>query len=282
MCIQFVYINNCAGDGEYQLILLNQREEYYKRPAKPAHYWQADASHCIGGTDEQVGREGGTWFAISSQGKAGALLNILQDAHNPTAKMGRGFLVRDYLTSDVECKTYLDNIYQHKEHYSPFNLVLLYKKSSTWNLSYISTECEGGHDINQGFHAFSNSSPNTLFTKVKHGKTMFKKIIEDHPKTSNKQHLIEDLFKLMSSTDVHLPDAEMVRLGGRSLQGESLSQFASIHVFMPDISYGSRTTSLVLVDSAGHCDYIERTMREPITDHNNIIWDTTQHTFDII
>lgn len=48
MCIMFVYINNDPTSEDYQLVLVNNRDEFYKRPTKPAAFWE-HCQHCIGG-----------------------------------------------------------------------------------------------------------------------------------------------------------------------------------------------------------------------------------------
>lgn len=40
MCILFCYINPHPKVGEYQLVLVNNRDEIYSRPAKAAHFWE--------------------------------------------------------------------------------------------------------------------------------------------------------------------------------------------------------------------------------------------------
>ena len=42
------------------------------------------------GTDQEPGREGGTWFAMSKKGKIGILLNILLNKLPDPDKKGRG------------------------------------------------------------------------------------------------------------------------------------------------------------------------------------------------
>ena len=76
MCIQLIYIDNDAGLDDYQLILVNQRDEKFDRPTKPAGYWE-HATHCISGRDWSAGCEGGTWFGASTKGKIGILTNVL-------------------------------------------------------------------------------------------------------------------------------------------------------------------------------------------------------------
>ena len=39
MCILFVYINPDPQPGTYKVILASNRDEIYKRPAKPSHEW---------------------------------------------------------------------------------------------------------------------------------------------------------------------------------------------------------------------------------------------------
>jgi uncharacterized protein with NRDE domain len=79
----------------------------------------------IVGIDAQPGREGGTWLGMSVKNrKIGALLNI----HQPVLsldKKPRGRLVVDYLVTDGDAQTYLNEINQERQLYSPFNLILL-------------------------------------------------------------------------------------------------------------------------------------------------------------
>lgn len=62
MCILFLYIPP-EPVGNYELLVLNNRDEFTARPARAAHHWESHA-HCIGGTDETEGKEGGTWFGM--------------------------------------------------------------------------------------------------------------------------------------------------------------------------------------------------------------------------
>ena len=48
MCILFFYLNEAAEEGKYRLILVNNRDEYYTRPTRPAAFWE-DNTDCISG-----------------------------------------------------------------------------------------------------------------------------------------------------------------------------------------------------------------------------------------
>lgn len=81
------------------------------------------------GVDIEPGKEGGTWFAFSTKGRAGALLNLpgYMRVAGDVGK-GRGCLVVDYLTSDDSPDNYLNKLHeinQTSQIYNPYNLVLL-------------------------------------------------------------------------------------------------------------------------------------------------------------
>jgi len=47
MCITFIYVNNnVATKEDYQVVIAFNRDEWFERPALPAHFWNDD---CISG-----------------------------------------------------------------------------------------------------------------------------------------------------------------------------------------------------------------------------------------
>lgn len=73
----------------------------------------------------EPGRELGTWLAIGNhQGtvKLGAILNITGEPHVPNA-LGRGFLIGDYLKSDLSSTEYSNRLIQSENEYSSFVLL---------------------------------------------------------------------------------------------------------------------------------------------------------------
>jgi len=83
--------------------------------------------YCINtvvGVDIVPGREGGTWFGVSSKfAKIGALLNIYEPYD--CNKRPRGPLVPDYLHTEQDAAAYIETVAQQQEEYNAFNLVLL-------------------------------------------------------------------------------------------------------------------------------------------------------------
>lgn len=49
MCLLFFQLGSGNERDSYKLILVNVRDEFYTRPAKPAHFW-AENDSILGGT----------------------------------------------------------------------------------------------------------------------------------------------------------------------------------------------------------------------------------------
>lgn len=62
MCILFFYLNPNAEEGRYQLILANNRDEFYTRPTKPAEFW-GENNDCISGKPTSY-LVGVLWFLL--------------------------------------------------------------------------------------------------------------------------------------------------------------------------------------------------------------------------
>ncbi len=90
MCILFSYVSKSVRSGEFKLIILSNRDEFFYRPAKAANFIN---STNIYGVDATPGKEGGTWLGLNKRGKIGVLLNLNAEDYglNENDKGGRGF-----------------------------------------------------------------------------------------------------------------------------------------------------------------------------------------------
>lgn len=68
---------------------------------------------------------------------------------------------------------------------------------------------------------------------------------------------------------------------GKGKPIDVLERMNSINVSVPERQYGSRTWTLILVDSSFNVDYIEKTMKEPFDPNEEIQWITTEKKFTI-
>ncbi|ESO04963.1 hypothetical protein HELRODRAFT_171971 [Helobdella robusta] len=301
MCICFIYLNNNIDDGsssspssstaDYQLVVINNRDEYYERPTKPASLWNGS---CISGLDQQANRENGTWLGVNTiDGKVGILLNILQPNCDSTKK-GRGFLVTDFISGNEDVIDYADRIAKEKHEYNKFNLVLLQKKNNKWHVLMVSTESNElkGETLDQNILAFGNSAYERPWLKVKESKVKFEEIIKSHRKNNDisdegDNKLKDEMLKLLTDKTKHWPDCQILsqlNLTGKSHQQQKQQQhhcqqkqehdakmyafgkkLSSNFVEVAETKYGTRTHSLILIDKVGKGEYIEVDMRATST-----------------
>lgn len=269
----FFYLSEiCTFDG-YRLVLVNNRDETWDRPTKAASFW--NNGHCISGLDEMPDRAGGTWLGMSRDGKIGALLNILgQQDHS---KEGRGFLVTDYITGDSDIKDYAHKILKDKDKYNGFNLLLFDLCKEEDNLPVKPFFVSNAHNYiscvnlrtlpSNSYFGVSNSPLEYPFQKVIKGRDRFGQIVAKYPAVSMKEHLVKNLLILMSDQTSLLPDPVLERAAALvGLSPERTSQQSAINVMSPESKYGSRTTTIILVDGRGNVDYIERTVMHEVLD----------------
>ena len=118
MCITFIYLSENSKKDKYKLILIMNRDEFFKRPTSKSDWDE----NILAGRDLQPGKEGGTWLAVNRKGQIGLLTNIYSGNSSPG--VGRGFLVINALKENNPDK-YLSDLAESDVKYSPFNLLLL-------------------------------------------------------------------------------------------------------------------------------------------------------------
>ncbi|PCG99211.1 Protein of unknown function DUF833 [Penicillium occitanis (nom. inval.)] len=91
MCIALISTAHPA----YELIIIDNRDEYLHRPTAPANWWQSPNTHVLGSRD-LARPEQGTWMGITKQGKVAVLTNYREAA--PIGNISRGAIVNDFLT----------------------------------------------------------------------------------------------------------------------------------------------------------------------------------------
>ncbi|KAI4497044.1 hypothetical protein M0802_007790 [Mischocyttarus mexicanus] len=255
MCILFIYRNPNADAESYRLILAANRDEYFNRPALPAHYWEKYPM-CLGGIDMESGKEGGTWIALSKNGKVGITLN-LSNASDKTqiSKKGRGTLIKDYITSNDSAECYLEKLHrenQSTQSYNPFNLILI--NMYTADVYYLSSSLNSSEPkiCQDNVLGFGNSSMECPYKKVEVGKDKFASIVSN-VKTSQQDDIIENLLELLKLKEKHLPDLE--------LQKRSPNNYAKLSsIFVSLDNYGTRTHTILMVNGLNQLTFVEETL----------------------
>ncbi|KAG8189611.1 hypothetical protein JTE90_018967 [Oedothorax gibbosus] len=284
MCLLLFYVNPDAGPDDIYLVLVSVRDEIFDRPTKLAEFWK-EHPHVIGGTDQEPGKEGGTWLAMSKSGKIGVLLNILQpDDDILPDKKGRGFLAADYVVQEANYIEYLKNLSTEGKNYNEFLLVTMdYSSLKAPKIAcYTNSSPSVPLVLGPGFHAFGNSiTPNNPWPKVSKAKEDFCKVVQRFPTISTKTELVKELLQLLRNPTRYPPDENM-KIQGRTKSIEFLDKLCAIFVNIPESNYGSRCHTVILVDGARNVDYYESSRPENLTPESVQEWETNHHTFKLL
>ena len=225
----------------YPFILAANRDEYFHRPALPLHEW-VDFPAIVGGRDVE---SAGSWLAINQQQARLALVTNYRAGIPQPAARSRGALVRDMLIShDLEVS--LQQLAAEQQSYGGFNLITGQLPDRLWFFS--NRNGQAAMPLTAGIHALSNASLDTPWPKVMRGQQRFAAILQQ-----TGARLVEDLFTLLADTtpaaDADLPDT------GIGLEKERwLSS-----IFITGEQYGTRCSSVLLLDTAGQIHFHERT-----------------------
>ncbi len=224
---------------QYKLIVAANRDEFYERPTLPAEYWQ-DNPDIIAGRDLQ---EGGTWMGVTTKGRFAALTNYRDPASHKPERPSRGYLVQNYLKSNVEPESYLTNLDEGGTQYNGFNLLLSNRES----LFYYSNREQLIREVPAGVHGLSNGLLNEPWPKVKKGIKNLERILQRD--IINADALFAMMGDQEQAEDKDLPST------GVSLEMERMLAPA----FVSSPNYGTRLSTVILVDYHNNIQFRERT-----------------------
>lgn len=237
MCILFLAIRK---HEEFPLIVAANRDEFYSRPTRSSHLWQSDEG-VLAGRDEQAG---GSWMGLSRSGRVAALTNVRGPTEIVEGGPSRGGLVLDYLRGDHEDSDYLERLEQKGDRYSGFNLLF-----GHWNALHVySNRNPLAVQLESGFFGLSNAALNTPWPKLSRGV----KAMEDY----------------VSSTDSPDPDQLMMLLRDESRAEDSNLPHTGVpietermlsSIFIRSETYGTRASTVLLVDREGGYRWTEQT-----------------------
>lgn len=228
---------------EYRLIVAANRDEFYARPTATAGFWP-DCPAVLAGRDmEQLG----TWLGVTRTGRFAALTNYRDPKAIVPDALSRGGLVSDFLCGDLAPAEYLLQVQKTARRYSGFNL-LVGDSESLW---YYSNRTDEAAALSDGIHSLSNALLDSPWPKAEHAKACMASCLG-----SSGAVLEAGLFGLLGDdtryADEQLPDT------GVDLAMERL--LSSIFIASPD--YGTRSSTVLLIDNAGGVRFVERTLSD--------------------
>jgi len=235
MCLIFFSLRQYPT---YKLIVAANRDEFYNRKTAAAAYWE-DHPEILGGRDLEAC---GTWMAMTRSGKISMLTNYRDPQNiNPHAP-SRGQLITDYMLSSETPDIYLKRIEATGRQYNGFNLLA----GTVDELWYYSNYKEGIDKIQPGFYGLSNHLLETPWPKVVRGKEKFKPVLSRN--IIDPEEIFTLLYDDSIAADNQLPNTGLTLERERALSS----------MFIKTDNYGSRCSTVVLVDYNNHVSFSER------------------------
>ncbi len=224
----------------YDLVLAANRDEFYGRPTRKAQFWKEEhLPGILAGKDLEAG---GTWMGVEQSGKWAALTNYRDPSIEREKPPSRGELVLNYLKEQESAANYIDKVSPGSTKYHGFNL-LVGNKNELFHFSNISKERT---EIKPGVHGLSNALMDTPWPKLEQAKHDLADAI------SNEALDYEQLFSLLRN-DRRAPDEKLPDTGIPKEWERAISS-----VFIKTESYGTRSSTLLLIDNKGQAEFIER------------------------
>ncbi len=219
------------------LAIAANRDEFHARPTEPAHWWPEGV---LAGRDEVAG---GTWFGVQRSGRVALLTNYRDGAARDPAARSRGELVITALLNKRPPHRLLADMLADADAYQGFSLLAgvpgqLYCTSNrNWMVKRVP----------DGVSGLSNRFLDSPWPKVERSKQRLREALAG-PVVDP-----EALFALLRDQtrppDHELPDT------GIGIERERLLSSP----FIVGENYGTRSSTVLLMDRLGGVEFIERT-----------------------
>jgi uncharacterized protein with NRDE domain len=225
---------------DYRLILAANRDEFYNRPTAPLDYW-ADHPDVLAGRDL---KGNGTWLGVTRSGCIAAITNYREPAAHIQNAPSRGILISNFLTGNASPERYLKAVSKMSRTYNGFNLIV----GDRSGLYYYSNRAARIQQLQPGLYGISNHLIDSAWPKIARGKDLLQGQLSGREKI-NIEKIWEILADRSQSPDDELPDT------GVGLQWERI--LSPLFIISPH--YGTRSSSVVLLDKSGRVSIRERT-----------------------
>lgn len=221
---------------EYPFVLAANRDEFHARPSKKAHWWP-DKPDILGGRDLQAG---GTWLALHRNSRFATVTNY-RDAKPPSPKhRSRGHLITDFLESDLAPSAHLETV--DEAAYAGFNLIV----GNRDEVAYLSNREDGTRSLGAGNYGLSNALLDGPWHKVESTRERLARLMTDSSiNETSLMRLMDDRGKA--------PVSEVEK---GHLDFATAHEITAPFIVMPN--YGTRCTTVVLMDNEGNWRFTER------------------------
>ncbi|HEX7381986.1 MAG TPA: NRDE family protein [Nevskiaceae bacterium] len=231
----------------YPLVAIANRDEAYARPTRPLGQWPEDPA-ILGGRDLQAG---GAWLGAGPAGRFAAVTNI-RLRHALIGERSRGDLVRHFLLARESPASAAATAACEADRYGPFNLLLADHEELAWATSHPvplwHSVPRGVHGVSNGPPSFGDGPPWPKVARVVHALARWLDALPEVGGAPDITPLFDALMDEAPVADGELPDTGVAREVERRLA----------RVFVRGERYGTRCSSVVLIDRSGRATFHER------------------------
>ncbi|MEJ7643695.1 MAG: NRDE family protein [Chryseolinea sp.] len=249
MCLIFISHQN---HPDYKLIVAGNRDEFYNRTTAAAAFWN-DSPGVLAGRDLEAG---GTWMGVNKRGKVSMLTNYRDPGNIDPNAPSRGALVSDFLTGDVSSEMYIDDVASDGGRYNGFNLLARDSK----DLYYYSNYGKGVEKLAPGFYGISNKLLDSPWPKVIRGKQRI------GPAMAKVSPDVDEILDLLCDNE----KAPLDQLPETGLTKDR--ELALSPMFIKTDNYGSRCSTVVLIDKNDNVTFSERVYEPETFRHSSNIF----------
>ena len=236
------------ANRRYPLVVAANRDEAYARPTASASFWR-DHPGLYAGRDLDMG---GTWMGLTREGRFAAITNFRDGYPNGrgAAPRSRGEIAGTFLTGDLDARAYLESVAARQKEYAGFS-TLAGDLNALW---YFSNYGKGLEFVAPGVHGLSNHLLDTPWPKVVDGCAELTALLEaSADSAADAATLAEKLFDLLADRSVapanQLPDTGIGIVREKQLGPKFIAR---------DDRYGTRASTVIIVDKLGGVTYAER------------------------
>ncbi len=223
--------------AQFPLILVANRDEYYRRPSAGAHFWEENPA-ILGGRDLQAG---GTWLGVRRDGRWTAVTNY-REGEAATAPQSRGELTRQFLLAEASAADYAVEAIHDGDLYGGFNLLL----GDDEQLLYCSNRQPHPIHLEPGIYSLSNHLLDSPWPKAIHAREALAALIcTPNPEP---EALLSCLQRDTPYADELLPNTGV---------GIELERLLS-PPFIRSENYGTRSTTVLMKNLEGDISLLEQ------------------------
>ena len=230
------------ADARYPLVVAANRDEFHARRTAPAGFWP-EAPSVLAGRDL---KEGGSWMGVTTSGRFAAVTNRRAADGVKAGAPSRGALVAEFLRGSATPAAYLVALAPRAAEYSGFNLLAL----ADGELGYFGNAPElSPRSLGPGLYALSNGTLDSDWPKMRRVRARLAELLAAGLPEAT---LVAELFVMLADREPAqedwLPDT------GVGPEWEKLLSAP----FVCSPAYGTRSSTVALVDGSGHGLFHER------------------------